>query len=276
MRRASRIYGQISGEQHAAAFAYYVLFSLFPMMALALSIGSFFFDGHDIIGAVNGILPLGDGERQVLWETVVSLEAARARLGLLAVVVLLWCSLHFFQALVRGVNRAWHTALIPWWQMPLKNLAMTAILGSALFAGILIPAALQAAGKILRWAHDFLAAHFPMVDFVRTAWLLDSIRFLLASVVLFYSFSMLYMLAPRLKVRFSQVWLPAVVVTVALEACQAAFVNVIPRVMNYGLYGAVGGMMFLLMWTYFSGMIIVFGGCLCAAGAGVTPSTRGN
>lgn len=273
LARALRIYRDVDGEQRAASFAYYVLFSLFPMMALILSIGSFFFSGREIVGTIDGILPLQAGQQQFLWESVVALEEARGGVGLLSGAILLWCSLRFFQALVRGVNRAWHTVEIPWWQVPLKNLAMIAVVSAALFIGILIPAALQGTGQALRWANGVLHEHFPLFDFGRAAGFLDLGRYILGGVVLFGSFALLYILAPQRRVRFADVWFPSVLVAVALMACQVAFVNIIPRVVHYGLYGAVGGMMFLLMWTYFSGMIVMFGGCLCAALGSATPST---
>ena len=86
-----------------------------------------------------------------------------------------------------------------------------------------------------------------------------------ARVLLFYSFCMLYKFAPRRRVLFRQVWLPALIVTFALMMCQIAFVNYLPHFVNYGIYGAVGGMMLLLLWVYFSGIIIILGACLCAA-----------
>ena len=76
---------------------------------------------------------------------------------------------------------------------------------------------------------------------------------------------MLYKLAPRRKVLFKNIWLPALLVTFALMFCQIAFVNYLPHFVNYGIYGAVGGMMLLLLWVYFSGIIVIFGACLCAA-----------
>ncbi len=260
-----RLYGEIDGEQRAASFAYYVLFSLFPMLALILTVGSMFLDGDEIVRAIDAVMPLEQSQQNVLWEMVLALEASRSGVGVASAVILLWCSLRFFQALVRGVNRAWHTVEIPWWQMPLKNLAMLGIISSALFAGILIPAILQGVGQVLRYAENFLTSHFPMADFHLASLLLDISRYVLGGAVLFYSFSMLYKLAPRRKVYFRQVWLPALLVTVALQACQIAFVNIFPNFVNYGLYGAVGGMMLVLMWVYFSGIIIMLGGCLCAA-----------
>src|SRR5205085_12212034 len=69
----------------------------------------------------------------------------RTRLGsgLVSFAILLWCSLRFFQALVKGVNRAWGTHEYSWWRLPLKNLLMVAVLASALLIGIVAPAILN-------------------------------------------------------------------------------------------------------------------------------------
>jgi len=282
MARTIHIYGEIDGEQRAASFAYYVLFSLFPLFALLLTVGSNFLNPKEIIATIEGFLPIDAPQQKWIWEAVHHLETARSGVGTISVVVLLWSSLRFFQALVRGVNRAWHTVEIPWWQMPLKNLLMVAIISSALFAGLLAPALLQGARDVLLAAESFTQTHFPEFNLHLFSSLLDLSRYAIGGVVLFYSFSLLYKLSPARRVTFAQVWFPALLVTLALQVCQVAFVNYLPRFVNYGIYGAVGGLMLLLLWVYISGIIIIMGGCLCAAmardddGKKTTPSSSGN
>jgi YihY family inner membrane protein len=275
------IYLEIDGEQRAAAFGYYVLFSLFPLFALLLIVGSSFFGSDDIIATIKGFLPMEDHEQRFIWDAVHQLEVARGGIGVLSVLILLWTSLRFFQGLVHGVNRAWHTVEIPWWQIPLKNLLMVLIIGSALFAGLIAPAILQGVRNALNAAETFLHTHFPKFDLNFVSGVLDLSRYALGVVLLFYSFCMLYKFAPRRRVLFRQVWLPALIVTFALMICQIGFINYLPHFVNYGIYGAVGGMMLLLLWVYFSGIIIILGACLCAAIAqcreqedGVIPSSR--
>ena len=61
-------------------------------------------------------------------------------------------------------------------------------------------------------------------------------------------------------------WLPALVVTLLLQFAQQLFVIYSTRFANFNaVYGAFGGVIALMLWTYLSGMIVVFGGCLCAA-----------
>lgn len=275
MYHTIRIYGEIEGEQRAASFAYYVLFALFPLFALLLTLGSAFSNPQDVIHFFQGFLPIDDTQQKFIWDAVHNLEKARGGVGLISIVILLWCSLRFFQALVHGVNRAWHTVEIPWWQTPLKNLLMIAIMGSALLAALLAPALLQGVRDALLAAENFIHVHFPTLNLHLLSSILDLGRYFVGGAVLFYCFTMLYMLSPRRKVYFSQVWLPTLIVTLALQACQISFVNYLPRFVNYGIYGAVGGMMLLLLWVYFSGMIIILGGCLCAARAQVLEEKKG-
>lgn len=264
-----RIYGDIDGEQRSASFAYYALFSLFPLFALMLTLGSLLFNSHEVFASIHHLFPIGESQQQLIWEMVQRLEENRGGVSLVSILILIWTSLRFFQALVRGVNRAWHTIEIPWWQLPLKNLLMIGVIGSALVIGLLAPVILQGVRDALLAAENFLHHYFPAFDLKLTTRLIDASRFALGSVILFYSFAMLYMLAPRRKVLFRHIWFPALLVTVLLQLCQNAFVNYLPRFVNYNaIYGTVGGMMLLLLWVYVSGIIIMLGACLCPALAG--------
>ena len=266
---------EIDGEQRAASFAYYALFSLVPLFALMLTVGSSFFDSQEVVQTVQRYFPLGESEQAFLWQMVESMERSRGSVTLVSSAILVWCSLRFFHALVRGVNRAWHTIEIPWWQLPLKNLLMLLVMASAMLMGLLAPALLQGARKVLVAFEDFLKAYLPTGNIDLIASVFDLSRFIIASGVLFYSFALLYMLAPRRTVYFRQVWIPALAVTAALQVCQIAFVNYLPKIINYNaIYGTVGIMMLLLLWVYVSGVVIFLGACLCSAAAKVHGDTN--
>jgi len=261
-----KTFSEIDGEQRAASFAYYALFALFPLFALLLTVGSSFFSPAEVIATSERFFPMGESEQVFVWEMVASLEKSRGSVSLVSLVILLWSSLRFFQALVRGVNRAWHTVEIPWWQLPLKNLLMIAVMTSALLIGLVAPALLQGARKALVAFESFIRLHLPGLNLDLIGVIFDWSRYIVAALVLFYALSMLYMLAPRRRVYFSQVWFAALLVTLTLQFCQTAFVNYIPRFVNYNaIYGTVGGLMLLLLWVYLSGALIILGACLCSA-----------
>jgi membrane protein len=265
---AAKTFSEIDGEQRAASFAYYALFSLVPLFALMLSAGSSYFDSQEVIHTVERYFPIGEPQQDFMWEMVASLEKSRGSVTIVSFVILIWSSLRFFQALVRGVNRAWHTVEIPWWQLPLKNLLMLAVMASALLIGLLAPALLQGAKNIAIAFQDFLKSQIPALNLDMLVGIFDLARYALSGAVLFYSFTLLYMLAPRRRVFFRQVWIPALLVMFALQVCQNAFVNYLPRFVNYNaIYGSVGVMMLLMLWVYITGVVIFLGACFCSAAA---------
>jgi len=266
LRETVAIYGRINGAESAASFAYYALFSLVPLITLLLSIASYFFPGDSANSAIHRFVPIGEDQQTLLWNMVMSLEKKRGSVSIVSILILTWASLRFFHSLVLSINHAWGTRRLPWWQMPVKNLLMILAMSGALLIGTVVPAILQGAGRLLRSLETLLNELFPLIDVTRVLALVDISRYLVGTLVLFYSFAVLFMLAPRHRTSFRQIWLPALLVSVLLQVGQAFFVNIVPKLVNYSaIYGTMGSMMFLLLWVYVAGVIIILGGCLCAA-----------
>lgn len=266
LRETFSIYSRINGEEAAAAFAYYALFSLVPLVALLLTLGSYVFPTHLVIETIHRFVPLGDDQQDLLWSMVNGLEKARGGVSIVSIVILTWASLKFFHALVLSINHAWGTRRLPWWQMPVKNLMMILAMSGALLIGTILPALLQGVARVIHSLETMINDHFPALDVARLVAFVDLSRFVGGTVVLFYSFGVLFMLAPRHRVTFSMIWLPALLVAMFLQVGQSLFVNIVPKLVNYSaIYGTMGSMMFLLLWVYMAGVIIILGGCLCAA-----------
>ena len=268
-----RIYETIKIANHtrinilAAAFAYYAFFSIFPLVALLLWLASLFFNPDQVAEAMKEFFAVGGEEGQLVWEGVRALQTAHGTLNIVFGIVFLWASMRFFKVLVHGVNQAWHSDDLPWWQLTLKNMGMVLTVFSALLIGIIAPLLLQVARNILLALMDLMKIHFPEVEWMSFLHLADLARYGLATICLFPAFSILYMLAPRRNVPFREVWLGALVVTILLQAGQIFFVNYLPLFLRYNaIYGAMGGVMFLLMAIYLAGLVILSGACFCASG----------
>jgi YihY family inner membrane protein len=266
IRETAAIFQRINGDENAAAFAYYALFSLFPLVALLLTLGSYVFPGATVIETIQRFVPLGPEQQDLLWNMVHGLEKARGSVSVVSIGILTWASLKFFHALVLSINHAWGTRRLPWWQMPVKNLLMILAMAGAMLLGTVVPAILQTIARLLHTLESLINEHFPLLNVDHLLAVVDISRYLGGTLVFFYSFSLLYMLAPRHRTRFAEVWIPALVVSILLQVGQVCFVSLAPKLFNYSaIYGAMGGMMFLLLWIYIAGAIIIFGGCLCAA-----------
>jgi Ca2+-transporting ATPase len=259
---AIKRYVATDGEQRAASFAYYALFALFPLIILFVTVGSMFLDEATattaIIDYVGNYVPVGPDGQNVVINTIQGVIKSRRGVSSIAVLGIVWSSLGFFHALVRGVNHAWGTREYPWWKLPIKNIGMIGIVASALLLGIVAPVVAAAVEAFMR-RHGLDFEGSIASSFFKGAPLL------FPAVVLFYGFSMFYKFAPRRRTLFSEVWIPALAVTILLQLLQHLFVLYARSFAHFNkVYGAFGGVVALLMWIYLSGTIIIFGGCLSA------------
>jgi YihY family inner membrane protein len=248
-------YGRIDGEQCAASFAYYAFFSLFPLILLLVVVGTFFVPdrlqaAHQVVKQVEAYVPLQANDKTVLVETIDNAIQNGWRAGIFGILALLWSALRFFQALVIGVNRAWGFKDYNWWKLPLKNLFMIGILISALVLGLVAPLIFN----------GLRANYFPDLNLI-----VGVLPTVLPPAILFYGLLMFYKFAPRRSARFSQVWIAALLATLFLELGQNAFAWYLSAFTNFNvLYGVFGTIMGSLLWIYFSGVILLLGGCIAA------------
>jgi Ca2+-transporting ATPase len=265
--RALIKYDETDGEQRAASFAYYAFFALFPLIVLLITIGTTFFGSREIAAQqiteqIQRYIPgVEQNASQNLLKVVNGVVNSRRSASFIAFLILAWSALRFFQALVRGVNRAWGTREFSWWRLPIKNLFMTSILASALLLGTVAPTVVNQI-EYFYWRYSW---EFGL-DFLFVKHWFDFIRFLVPPCVLFYGFLMFYKFAPRRKTTFREVWIAALFATLGLDALQRLFILYTTNVGNFNaLYGTFGSVVALLMWIYLSGSIIILGGCLSAA-----------
>lgn len=266
-------YHDTDGELRAASFAYYAFFALFPLILLLISIGSLFWDQKEVaaqvLDFVGDYLPVSLHEQNVVLSTIHGVVSSRSQAGVVAFLALCWSSLRFFQALVRGINRAWGTQEYSWWRLPLANLGMIGILASTLLLGVVAPVVMKA-------VEAYWESTVPLVAFGVVKHSFHLARLTIPSLVLFYGLVMFYKYAPRRKTSFREVWIAGLTVTVAVQLLNKGFVI---YAYNFGrfnaLYGTLGSVVAVLMWIYFSGSVIIFGGCMCAAQAELRASANG-
>ncbi len=264
--RAMVKYTETDGEQRAASFAYYAFFSIFPFILFLISVGTAFM-GQEIaqqkvLAFIVQYLP---ADPETVRSTIGGVMASRNSAGLISVAVLAWSSLRFFQALVRGVNKAWGTKEYSWWRLPLQNLLFVGIVAMVLVLGIFVPPAID----LLEYYFDdyyWQVSTTPKLDFMVARQIFQFSRFIVPPLVLFYGFSIFYRVAPQRRTRFREVWLASGLVTLGLQGLQRLVVIYTTKFTDLNrVYGALGGVVALLVWIYLSGSLIIFCACISAA-----------
>jgi len=252
----------IDGEQRAAAFAYYAFFALFPLILLLVTIGSQFWDSaaviNYIISNLGHYVPFNTADRDIVDRAIHGIVDSRGGVSFLAILGLMWSSSNFLHSMVRGVNSAWGTIEYPWWRLPMQSFLMLGLVASALFIGVLVPLVLSHLRHVVLMQGEGFSTLF------------DVVSVFVPSLVLFYGFSMFFKFAPRRRTQFSEVALSAFLTTVLLQMCRHLFGRYVYDLSNFNaIYGTVAIVIVFLMWIYLSGVIIIYGGCLCAAHAEV-------
>jgi YihY family inner membrane protein len=190
---------------------------------------------------------------------------AREQASAVVCLILVWAALQCFTTLICATNRAWGTTVHNWWRLPLKSLALLGITAGAVLLGMAVPVLMRMAKGWLLPVHEF------------HSWVYGLGSLFIPSLVVFFSLSLFYRLAPRRPTRFAEVWAAALCATVLLRAGESLFVIYLKDFATLNaVYGAFGGIMALLLWIYLSGCVFIFGACLCAAQAKALeqPATR--
>ena len=268
IKLAGARWGEVDGDQRAAAFAYYLLLSLLPLTVLLVATVSLFVERETATQALvnlgNHYTALTAEQERAARESIHGMLGARGAISLAALPMVIWGALKFLRTLIRTSNRVWQSPLYSWWRLPLKSLSLLGITVSAAFIGILLPGWAQLAQP---WLTDHL--NFPH-------WAFGLLFGLIPWVVLFYGLIMIYRLAPNRPTTFAETWIGALTATILITLGERLFLY---YAANFGqfnaLYGAVGGVVAFLLWLYISSCVAVFGICVCAAQAEIREHDHG-
>ncbi len=269
IKQARARWVEVDGDQRAAAFAYYLLLSLLPLVFILVSAGSLFVEREiatrEVVQWIEQYVPLTGEQESGAVANIHGVLEKRGKINLAAFPLLLWGSLKFLRTLIRSTNRIWHSPIYNWWRLPFKSLGLLGITLSAAFLGILLPG-------IARLARRSLATYLEFPD-----WTLALMFYLLPWLVLFSGVIMIYRLAPNRPIKFSEVWIGALAATALIWIGEWVSLIYAVHFAHFNvLYGALGGVMAFLVWIYLSSCVGVFGVCFCAAQADVRAKRNGN
>lgn len=241
-----------------AAIAYYTLFSIAPLLIIAIAVAGLVF-GQDaargeivaqiegLIGregaiAVQGLLKSASAPAQDIVATVVS------------IVTLVIGATTVFGELQSDLDRIWRvpapaTANGVWAVLRTRLLSFGLVLGLGflLLVSLVVGAAIAALGK---WSDGFfqgwetvLHALNLSISFVTTAFLL----------------ALIYKLMPRARIAWRDVWLGALVTALMFEIGKFLIGLYLGKTSVASSFGAAGSLVVLLVWVYFTAQIFLLG-----------------
>ncbi|HWK38189.1 MAG TPA: YihY/virulence factor BrkB family protein [Hyphomicrobium sp.] len=241
-----------------AALAYYSVFSLGPLLLIVISIAGFAFGEDAVRGTLTGeVRDLLGTEGGQIVETMLKGAASREAGSVTALVgfgLLIATALTVVVQLKEALNTIWDVppaesssaTVLSYVRTYLMSLLGVLALGFLLIASLVLSTTLSALSS---WAGP-AASSTQFWEWINTA---------VSVLVLSVLFAMLYKWFPDVDVRWSDVWPGAVAAAVMFEIGKLAIAWYVGRQGLQSTYGAAASIVILLLWVYFSALIVLLG-----------------
>lgn len=240
----------------AAALSYYVLLSVVPLTMLIVALLGHVLGSHHqalerTLGYLREAVPAGQA-RELLQEVVEKIIAGRAAATKIGLVALLWVGSQLFMTLQSALNVVWNVETPRNWVFRrLVSLAATVSLGFL----ALLSVGVNAASAALHKAGD------RVLGTLSRPWLWQTGAAVTAVVLLFLVFLLVYRWLPSTEIRWREALLAAALATALWLAAKQGFAWYIADVASDNInqfYGSLGGVIIVLLWGFYSSLVILF------------------
>src|SRR6202790_1969256 len=255
VKEAAENWSSHKDSRQGAALAYYSVFSLGPVIVIAIAVAGFFFGRDAVSGQVASSImdTLGDTGAKAVQAMLA--DAGRPREGtiasLLGLGALLFAAIGVVVQLKDALNTVWEVEETPghgtWHFIRSYVVSLAAVLGLGflLLVSLMVTTGLAAFSK-------YAAPHIA-------EWLLHLISSLVSLAVITLLFAMMFKWLPDAAVDWYDVWLGAVLTAILFEIGKSAIAFYIGKQGLESTYGAAASIIVVLIWVYYTSQIILMG-----------------
>lgn len=241
----------------AAALAYYTIFSLAPLLIIAIAIAGAVFGEEaargEIVAQIQGLV---GREGAQFIQTAIE-NASRPRAGsiasIISIAVLLFGASGLFAQLQDALNTIWEVqpkpgrGLIGIIRDRFLSFTMVLGVGFLLLVSLILSAVL--AGVV-----NFLGDMLPGIGF-----LLQLANFVLSFAVTTLLFALIYKVLPDVKIAWGDVWIGAIITSLLFSFGRFLLGLYLGNSSFGSTYGAAGSVVIILVWVYYAAQILFFG-----------------
>ena len=254
LKRTAKETSDDNGMGLAAQLAYYFFLALFPALLFLIALTSFFANEeliNQVVASLSGVAPAAviDIIREQLTALANNESGGLLTFGAAAA---LWSSSAAMVGLIYALNRAYDVEdTRPWWKQRLIAILLT--IGVAIF--MLVSITLVVSGPELA---RYVTEQVGLGDAFTWAWMV--LQWPIVFILITTAVGLIYYFAPNVDQDF--LWLtPGSVLATALWLIGSLGFRF--YVVNFGsynaTYGAIGGVMVLMLWLYITGLVIIVG-----------------
>jgi membrane protein len=241
-----------------AALAYYTVFSLAPLLIIAIAIAGLVFGQEAAQGQIFEQLKslLGEATGKAMQDLVQSANAKPATgvaAALIGVVTLLFGASGVFGQLQTSLNAIWNVqpkpgrGILGIVQDRILSFGFILVVGFLLLVSLLLTAAIA---LVAQW----LGGVFP-----GTETLAHILNFVLSLALITLLFAMIFKFLPDAKIAWHDVWIGAFITALLFTIGKFALGLYLGKSSVASSYGVAGSLIVLLLWVYYSSQILFFG-----------------
>jgi membrane protein len=247
-------------QRMGAALAYYGVFSLGPLLLIALAVAGMVFGKEAAQGEI--VAQIGSTVGPTAAEAVQKILNQQYERGggawatVIGVVFLMVTATTFFAELQDAMNTVWKVkpkeGLGIWDTIRIRLLSLAVVLGTAflLLVSLIVNAALAATGKYFHSA----AASIP-----GGPWLWWAVNAVLSLALITVLFALIFKLLPDAKVAWGDVWLGAGLTALLFSVGKYLIGLYLGQSSVTSSFGAAGSVVVILIWVYYSTQLLILG-----------------
>ena len=257
-RRSVTAWMDHNASSLGAALAYYTLFSIAPILVIAVAVAGYVFGSQvaetEVLGQMQALI--GDAGATALRGLLTSAQQSEARglAAIVSVVTLLVGATSVFGELQKTLDQIWGTPArdqtVAWWRLLRSRLLSVGLIlgvGFLLMVSLLASAALAGFGT---WLSSFMP-HWKII--------LPALDLTLSVALTTVLFARIYKYVPRESIAWSDVWVGGFVTALLFTIGKSLIGLYLGRSSISSAYGAAGSVMVLLLWIYYSAQIFLLG-----------------
>ena len=256
------------GDDHctllAAGIAYHVLFAFIPLITLLIAVFGFVVRDpgaqQSAADRVLQLLPMqaGTGDNNLILTTIRSVSAQSGTLTLIGVLGLIWSSAGIIGTVRDSLN-------IVWGVTTKRSFLAGALfdMGGVIGLGLLF--ALSLGGTIFLHGLQTSPLLAGTVAGGAGLKLVELLAYVAPALISWLAFTLIYRYVPHVEHGVGDVIVGALFAAVLFELCKHGFAWYVSHFNRYQvLYGALGGVMLFMLWTYLSALVMLFGAEIAA------------
>ena len=239
-----------------AALAYYTIFSIGPLLLIAVAMSGIFFGQEAAQGKISAELGKIFGPEMAKSLEEVVQAAAKPKSGTIATIVgvltLMLGASGVFGQLKDALNTIWNVELkktsgiVSFFKSRFLSMAMVLGIGFLLLVTLILDTAIAAMGD-------------SVSQYVGGEAVAQALSLALSFAVAVVLFAAIFRILPDLKIAWRDVWLGAVITALLFAIGKWGIGVYLGKAAPGSAYGAAGSLVILLIWVYWSAQILFLG-----------------